>query len=133
MSVQSEEGAVLEVREEDDDLLRAAEELGIDLTAGLRRQQNDASELAQVGVDSSALQDVIGAGNEPADGLDEPEAPEVLGAEGLLAAAAALSSPADEVGAVGAVIDLPDIEGLDDILEFDADDLESDDVQPEEE
>ncbi len=32
MSVQSEEGAVLEVREEDDDLLRAAEELGIDLT-----------------------------------------------------------------------------------------------------
>ena len=45
MSVQSEEGAVLEVREEDDDLLRAAEELGIDLTASLRRQQADASEL----------------------------------------------------------------------------------------
>ena len=39
MQVQSEEGDVLEVREEDDDLLRAAEELGIDLGASLRRQQ----------------------------------------------------------------------------------------------
>ena len=65
ISVQSEEGAVLEVREEDDDLLRAAEELGIDLSAGLRRQQSDAGELEQAGVHSSALQDVIGAGNEP--------------------------------------------------------------------
>ena len=45
----------------------------------------------------------------------------------------ALVSPIDEVGAVGAVIDLPDIEGLDDILELDADDLESDDVDPDEE
>ena len=134
MSVQSEEGAVLEVREEDDDLLRAAEELGIDLTAGLRRQQADATELAQVGVDSSALQDVIGAGNEPAEGLDEVEEDvEAVGAEGLLAAAAALVSPIDEVGAVGAAIDLPDIEGLDDILELDTDDLESDDVEPDEE
>ena len=50
MSVQSEEGDVLEVREEDDDLLRAAEELGIDLSAGLRRQQAEAGELEQVGV-----------------------------------------------------------------------------------
>ena len=65
MSVQSEAGDVLEVREEDDDLLRAAEELGIDLSAGLRRQQAEAGELEQVGVDSSALQDVIGAGTEP--------------------------------------------------------------------
>ncbi len=133
MSVQSEEGAVLEVREEDDDLLRAAEELGIDLTAGLRRQQNDAAELAQVGVDSSALRDVIGAGSEPAEDVDEAEEEvEPTGAEGLLAAAAALTSPADDVGAVGAAIDLPDIESLDDILELDADDLESDDVEPDE-
>ena len=55
-----------------------------------------------------------------------------MGAEGLLAAAAALVSPIDEVGAVGAAIDLPDIEGLDDILELDTDDLESDDVEPDE-
>ena len=75
MSVQSEEGDVLEVREEDDDLLRAAEELGIDLSAGLRRQQAEAGELEQVGVDSSALQDVIGAGTEPVDEVIEP--PEV--------------------------------------------------------
>jgi DNA-directed RNA polymerase subunit beta len=134
MSVQSEEGSVLEVREEDDDLLRAAEELGIDLTAGLRRQQADASELAQVGVDSSALQDVIGAGNEPAEDLDQVEEEvEAVGAEDLLAAAAALVSPIDEVGAVGAAIDQPDLEGLDDILELDAGDLESDDVEPDEE
>ena len=73
MSVQSEEGAVLEVREEDDDLLRAAEELGIDLSAGLRRQQARAGELEQAGVHSSALQDVIGAGNEPLD--DDEDAP----------------------------------------------------------
>ena len=38
MQVQSEEGGMLEVHEEDDDLLRAAEELGIDLSASLRRQ-----------------------------------------------------------------------------------------------
>ena len=90
MSVQSEEGAVLEVREEDDDLLRAAEELGIDLTAGLRRQQSDAGELEQAGVHSSALQDVIGAGNEPAEDDDVPAA-----ADDLLAAAAALPGVAD--------------------------------------
>ena len=42
MSVQSEEGTIVEVREEDDDLLRAAEELGIDLSASLRaRRQGD--------------------------------------------------------------------------------------------
>ena len=46
MSVQSEEGDMLEVREEDDDLLRAAEELGIDLTASLRaRQQAEVMEV----------------------------------------------------------------------------------------
>ncbi len=132
MSVQSEEGAVLEVREEDDDLLRAAEELGIDLTAGLRRQQSDASELEAAGVDSSALQDVIGAGNEPVDDGFEDEAevqePSPAGAEGLLAAAAALSIVVDDAGALGAdVADLPDIDVLDDILELDSPDLESDD------
>jgi hypothetical protein len=51
----------------------------------------------------------------------------------LLAAAAALTVPVDDVGAIGAAIDLPDIEGLDDILELDADELESDDVEPDEE
>src|SRR5437773_8176365 len=35
--VQSDEGNVVEVREEDDELLRAAEELGIDLSPGTLR------------------------------------------------------------------------------------------------
>ena len=115
MSVQSEEGAVLEVREEDDDLLRAAEELGIDLSAGLRRQQSEAGELEQAGVDTSALQDVIGAGTEPVgDDEDVPAA-----AEDLLAAAAALpiGADVDEALVVADVDDLPDIDGLGDLLD----------------
>jgi DNA-directed RNA polymerase subunit beta len=63
MAVQSEEGAILEVREEDDDLLRAAEELGIDLT-GVRKPQADAEE-GEEEVDSEALREVIGAGSRP--------------------------------------------------------------------
>ena len=122
MSVQSEEGAVLEVREEDDDLLRAAEELGIDLTAGLRRQQNDAAELEQAGIHSSALQDVIGAGNEPLD--DEEEVP----------ASVALHSgaDADEALVVAEIDDLPDIDGLGDLLDLDAPDLKSDHAETDE-
>ena len=130
MSVQSEEGAVLEVREEDDDLLRAAEELGIDLTAGLRRQQSDAGELEQAGVHSSALQDVIGAGNEPAG--DDEDVPAAAG--DLLAAATALPAGAD-VGAalvVADVDDLPASDGLGDPLDLDAPDLESDAAETDE-
>jgi DNA-directed RNA polymerase subunit beta len=126
MSVQSEEGAVLEVREEDDDLLRAAEELGIDLSAGLRRQQSEASELEAAGVDSSALQDVIGAGSGPEDDdfeevdvVAETAEPSAVGAEGLLAAAASLAS--------GVADDLGDIDGLD-VFAIDADEIESDDI-----
>jgi DNA-directed RNA polymerase subunit beta len=127
ISVQSEEGAVLEVREEDDDLLRAAEELGIDLTAGLRRQQGDVGELEQAGVHSSALQDVIGAGNEPLG--DDEDAPAAT--VDLLSAAAALpiGADVDEALVVADVDDLPDIDGLGDLLDLDAPDLESDDAE----
>ncbi len=130
MSVQSEEGAVLEVREEDDDLLRAAEELGIDLTAGLRRQQSDAGELEQAGIHSSALQDVIGAGNEPAD--EDEDVPTVP--VDLLAAAAALpiGVDVDEALVVADVDDLPDIDGLGDLLDLGDPDLKSDDVETDE-
>jgi DNA-directed RNA polymerase subunit beta len=130
MSVQSEEGAVLEVREEDDDLLRAAEELGIDLTAGLRRQQSDAGELEQAGVHSSALQDVIGAGNEPA-GDDE----DVPAAAGDVLAAAAAVPAGDDVDAALVVADVDDppaIDGLGDPLDLDAPDLESDAAETDE-
>jgi DNA-directed RNA polymerase subunit beta len=130
MSVQSEEGAVLEVREEDDDLLRAAEELGIDLTAGLRRQQSDAGELEQAGIHRSALQDVIGAGKEPAG--DDEDVPAAAG--DLLAAAAALPTGADvdEALVIAEIGDLPDINGLGDLLELDAPDLKSDDAETDE-
>ena len=130
MSVQSEEGAVLEVREEDDDLLRAAEELGIDLTAGLRRQQSDAGEPEQAGVHSSALQDVIGAGNEPAG--DDEDVPAAAG--DLLAAATALPAGADVDAAlvVAHVDDLPASDGLGDPLDLDAPDLESDAAETDE-
>ena len=50
MSVQSEEGGVVEVREEDDELLRAAEELGIDLRRPARPAA-EAGEPTQAGVD----------------------------------------------------------------------------------
>jgi len=130
MSVQSEEGAVLEVREEDDDLLRAAEELGIDLTAGLRRQQSDAGELEQAGVHTSALQDVIGAGNEPVGDDDDVPAAAV----DLLAAAAALPAglDVDEALVIANIDDLPDIDGPGDLLDLDAPDLESDDAETDE-
>jgi hypothetical protein len=128
ISVQSEEGAVLEVREEDDDLLRAAEELGIDLSAGLRRQQSDAGELEQAGVHTTALQDVIGAGNEPLG--DDEDVPVAAG--DLLAAAAALpiGADVDEALVIADIDALPDIDGLGDLL--DVADLKSDDPETEE-
>ncbi len=128
ISVQSEEGAVLEVREEDDDLLRAAEELGIDLSAGLRRQQSDAGELEQAGVHTTALQDVIGAGNEPLG--DDEDVPVAAG--DLLAAAAALpiGADVDEALVIADIDALPDIDGLGDLL--DVADLKSDDAETEE-
>jgi DNA-directed RNA polymerase subunit beta len=130
MSVQSAAGDVLEVREEDDDLLRAAEELGIDLSAGLRRQQAEAGELEQAGIASSALQDVIGAGNAPADEADpaaEQEDESAAAAQDLLDVAASLSREAGAFTAEGG--DLPD---LDDILELDAAALEPDDADTDE-
>jgi DNA-directed RNA polymerase subunit beta len=128
ISVQSEEGAVLEVREEDDDLLRAAEELGIDLSAGLRRQQGDAGELEQAGIHTTALQDVIGAGNEPLG--DDEDVPAAAG--DLLAAAAALpvGADVDEALVIADIDALPDIDGLGDLL--DVPDLKSDAADTEE-
>jgi len=127
MSVQSEEGDVLEVREEDDDLLRAAEELGIDLSAGRRRQQAEAGELEHAGADAAALRDIMGAGVEPAADVDvEPPADEEDSAEAaardLMDVAASLSREADGFAREGDTIDLGDI------LDVDAADLEPDDA-----
>ena len=128
MSVQSEEGAVLEVREEDDDLLRAAEELGIDLTASLRRQQTEPGELEAAGVSSSALQDVIGAGTGT---LDESDDEPVVEAADLLGAVVRTERDEEEedVFAVGGDDETPDLDGLGDILDFEAPGTESDDTE----
>jgi len=62
VSVQSEEGSILEVRDEDDDLLRAAEELGIDLSASLRsRQQGESFEGDPEDAEVPGLSDLVGA------------------------------------------------------------------------
>jgi hypothetical protein len=62
VSVQSEEGSILEVRDEDDDLLRAAEELGIDLSASLRsRQQGDAFDEELEEAEVPGLSELVGA------------------------------------------------------------------------
>jgi DNA-directed RNA polymerase subunit beta len=65
MQVQSEEGGILEVHEEDDDLLRAAEELGIDLGASLR-QRGGVDDGAALGV--PGLSGFLGARPPEADG-----------------------------------------------------------------
>ncbi len=78
MSVQSEEGAVLEVRDEEDELLRAAEELGIDLSSVRPRQPEDAEgDEEEAVVETTALQDVIAAGTS----ADEEEGPFAEGAD----------------------------------------------------
>jgi hypothetical protein len=60
------------------------------------------------------------------DVVEETPEPSAVGAEGLLAAAAALSGVADGLGAVAIdAEDLGDIDGLD-LLDIDAGELESD-------
>jgi DNA-directed RNA polymerase subunit beta len=119
ISVQSEEGTVLEVREEDDDLLRAAEELGIDLAGGLRRQQPDEAELAEAGVRSSDLQDVISAGNEPAGDDDDGS----TAADERLRARSSQRLLQDDVLGVTDTLDIP-ADDLGDILDLDDADLD---------
>ena len=53
VNVVSEEGQRAELREEDDDLLRAAEELGIDLS-GVRATNGGAADEAVEGVETEA-------------------------------------------------------------------------------
>jgi len=85
VSVISEDGGEVEVREEDDELLRAAEELGIDLSPGSLRaaaRQPTAQELeeGQDRVDEElslpadeSLEDIDGIDAPPAEGDEEEE------------------------------------------------------------
>jgi DNA-directed RNA polymerase subunit beta len=76
MQVQSEEGGILEVHEEDDDLLRAAEELGIDLSASLRAREGIGDEALEV----PGLSGFLGASAPVEDGDgDGDEAPVIAG------------------------------------------------------
>jgi DNA-directed RNA polymerase subunit beta len=84
VQVISEDGGEVEVREEDDELLRAAEELGIDLSPGSLRVAAGGAEGEEVGlaegeeeaeeaVAEVALDDLAEPGLEPA--LDDEDAP----------------------------------------------------------
>ena len=87
MTVESEEGGILEVHEEDDDLLRAAEQLGIDLGAAQRLQRGEAGgEGAEIGI--PGLGGLLGAnivggeeGGAPEDtaSVDDAEVPAAAG------------------------------------------------------
>jgi DNA-directed RNA polymerase subunit beta len=73
VNVVSEEGERAEMRDEDDDLLRAAEELGIDLS-GVRALAGDAADEAVDGKEAADAPDSSEPDAEAADGLLEAEA-----------------------------------------------------------
>jgi len=73
IQVMSEEGGALEVAEEEDDLLRAAEELGIDLSARYRAEERAAE------AEEGASPDLDEAGDEDDEGTGEFEGAPELG------------------------------------------------------
>jgi DNA-directed RNA polymerase subunit beta len=93
----SEEGAEVEVREEDDELLRAAEELGIDLSPGqlratARQPTAEEAEEGQERVDTDG--ELTLPADEQLGDLDEADALEVEGAAKEDEAAATLDEEA---------------------------------------
>ena len=76
VNVVSEEGTRTEMRDEDDDLLRAAEELGIDLSGVRATDGQAADESEDTEVDANAEGEESEEGEEPAEG--EPEDGEVV-------------------------------------------------------
>jgi len=99
VQVQSKVGGVLETHEEDDELLRAAEELGIDLGASLRAQREVAGGDAAVVPGLSELLGTLAvdAGDS---GDSEGGGPEAIEAEGAAESGPAL---ADEDGDLGEI------------------------------
>jgi DNA-directed RNA polymerase subunit beta len=79
VNVVSEEGQRTEMRDEDDDLLRAAEELGIDLS-GVRAVAGDASDEELEGEDTTDA----GAPEKPGDGSEAESVPDPVDDEALL-------------------------------------------------
>ena len=95
VNVVSEEGQRTEMRDEDDDLLRAAEELGIDLS-GVRALAGDATDETVQGKDATDAET-------PSDGAEPDDA------EAVVAAAA----EDGEEPAVEEALDIEEIEDLD--------------------
>jgi len=103
VNVVSEEGQRAEMRDEDDDLLRAAEELGIDLS-GVRAPVPDAADEAVEGEDDTDA----GAADEPA-AVESEAAAEADSAEELEEVEEDLG--VEELLADGAGIDLEEVLG----------------------
>jgi DNA-directed RNA polymerase subunit beta len=101
MSVQSEEGTIVEVREEDDDLLRAAEELGIDLSASLRARRQGEAE-AEEAVD---MADFGVFASRPPEADDEADGDELDAAESLQPEAAEDDLEIEDEGQLGGDFD----------------------------
>jgi DNA-directed RNA polymerase subunit beta len=72
VNVVSEEGQRAEIRDEDDDLLRAAEELGIDLS-GVRALAGDAADEAVEGEDASNAESDDDGAEDSADSPDDDD------------------------------------------------------------
>jgi len=125
MTVQSEEGAVLEVREEEDELLRTAEELGIDLSASLRVQQARevlGDEIEPVTVEG--LRDLVGVGRPHDEDEDEEDEQEE---DTDLLGAVVLEEDEEDLGLVaddGVDIDLGALDIEDDGLGVEAEETE---------
>jgi DNA-directed RNA polymerase subunit beta len=81
VNVVSEEGQRTEIRDEDDDLLRAAEELGIDLS-GVRALSGDAADEALEGEDATDAAETSANGGDP-DAIAEPTEGLEQGEDGL--------------------------------------------------
>ena len=70
VNVVSEEGARAEMRDEDDDLLRAAEELGIDLSGVRAGGPADAADEAVEGTDDTDAADAVATADDDEDPVD---------------------------------------------------------------
>jgi DNA-directed RNA polymerase subunit beta len=68
VKVEGETGPELAGREEDDDLLRAAEELGIDLSGGLGAGREEEEQVAAAGGEAPDEAEVLASGGEPSEG-----------------------------------------------------------------
>jgi DNA-directed RNA polymerase subunit beta len=117
VNVISEEGGALEVAEEEDDLLRAAEELGIDLAAR-RRAEERAAEAQAVLVSNRASDleldldlDAVGDGDDEAEGGDSPAdlLAAVFGDVLREASAEGVEAPADGFAGIEEFVDVEDV------------------------